>query len=168
MKPSIRVVCHKCGAVGQRDPDASSASWAVYKSCPCGGHLQAEIVAPEPKTDTEVDAYLRSEGLDPVAIGKQGTVFVKTVQELVLLRAENSALRAENVELSNKLAYKPTDDQMAEQDHELSALRARLTIDDVMVERAARAYNDTLFDDVRGPAKRWLREVLEAALKVNQ
>jgi len=33
-----------------------------------------------------------------------------------------------------------------------------------MVERAAKAYNDTLYDDIHGPVRRWIREVLAKAL----
>jgi hypothetical protein len=48
---------------------------------------------------------------------------------------------------------------------EIVRLRARLVITRAMIERAARAYNETLYDDIRGPVERWVREVLEGALQ---
>jgi len=48
---------------------------------------------------------------------------------------------------------------------EIVRLRARLVIDRAMIERAAKAYNETLYDDIRGPVERWMREVLEGALQ---
>ncbi len=106
-KPLFRVVCDKCGAAGVPDTAASSQNWAVYKTCACGGRLQARLVLPEPKMDEEVEAYLRAEELDPVAIGKQGVVFAKTVLELVRLRAEVKRLRAENAVLRERLTITP-------------------------------------------------------------
>lgn len=111
-KPLFRVVCDKCGAAGVPDTTASSQNWAVYKTCACGGRLQARPVLPEPKMDEEVEAYLRAEELDPVAIGKQGAVFAKTVLELIRLRAEIERLRAYNAQLRGMLAsYEPSPEE---------------------------------------------------------
>ena len=54
--------------------------------------------------------------------------------------------------------------QMRDLTAENAKLRARLVVDDAMVERAAKAYNDTLYDDIHGPVRRWIREVLAKAL----
>lgn len=112
----IAAVCDKCGAyapvIGEKE------GWKVFdtsKPCACGGRFGVQMSDEEPKTDAEVDAYLRAEGVDPDVVARNGRVFVETVSECVALRARVKELEAKIARLT--------------------------TVDDAMVERAYLAFD---------------------------